>query len=113
MAVSSRRLYVRDAPVAQSDRASDFGSEGWGFESLRAHLHWVVTNGEANWPPRSSSRETGDAYVRAAPMPRKICDPACSTFCSAQCSDRMRRESQSRIVSPFELMAAWPMTAKQ
>jgi hypothetical protein len=25
------------APVAQSDRASDYGSEGWGFESLRAH----------------------------------------------------------------------------
>ena len=22
------------APVAQLDRASDFGSEGWGFESL-------------------------------------------------------------------------------
>ena len=26
------------APVAQLDRASDFGSEGLGFESLRAHL---------------------------------------------------------------------------
>ena len=25
------------APVAQLDRASDFGSEGSGFESLRAH----------------------------------------------------------------------------
>lgn len=25
------------APLAQLDRASDFGSEGWGFESLRAH----------------------------------------------------------------------------
>jgi hypothetical protein len=24
------------APVAQLDRASDYGSEGWGFESLRA-----------------------------------------------------------------------------
>jgi hypothetical protein len=24
------------APVAQRIRASDFGSEGWGFESLRA-----------------------------------------------------------------------------
>ena len=29
----------KNAPVAQLDRASDFGSEGWGFESLRArHL---------------------------------------------------------------------------
>jgi hypothetical protein len=26
------------APVAQLDRASDFGSEGLGFESLRAHF---------------------------------------------------------------------------
>ena len=25
-----------EALVAQLDRASDFGSEGWGFESLRA-----------------------------------------------------------------------------
>ncbi len=28
----------RDGCVAQLDRASDFGSEGWGFESLRGHL---------------------------------------------------------------------------
>ena len=28
------------APVAQLDRASDFGSEGSGFESLRAHLKY-------------------------------------------------------------------------
>jgi hypothetical protein len=28
--------YHAQAPVAQLDRASDFGSEGWGFESLRA-----------------------------------------------------------------------------
>ena len=28
---------VEDAPLAQLDRASDYGSEGQGFESLRAH----------------------------------------------------------------------------
>jgi hypothetical protein len=28
-------------PVAQLDRASDFGSEGWGFESLQAR-HIVI-----------------------------------------------------------------------
>jgi hypothetical protein len=28
---------ISKAPVAQLDRASDFGSEGWGFKSLRAH----------------------------------------------------------------------------
>jgi hypothetical protein len=26
-----------NGPVAQLDRASDFGSEGWGFDSLRGH----------------------------------------------------------------------------
>src|SRR5207302_10341973 len=26
-----------DAPVAQLDRASVYGTEGWGFKSLRAH----------------------------------------------------------------------------
>ena len=26
------------APVAQLDRVSDYGSEGWGFESSRAYL---------------------------------------------------------------------------
>ena len=30
------RLYP--APVAQLDRVSDYGSEGWGFESSRAHF---------------------------------------------------------------------------
>jgi hypothetical protein len=30
------------APVAQLDRASDFGSEGLGFESLRAHYRFVL-----------------------------------------------------------------------
>ena len=31
-------------PVAQLDRASDFGSEGWGFESLQARF-FSLTNG--------------------------------------------------------------------
>jgi hypothetical protein len=32
------------APVAQLDRASDFGSEGWGFESLRARQFFVAAS---------------------------------------------------------------------
>jgi hypothetical protein len=31
-----------DAPVAQLDRASDFGSEGWGFESLQARQSLII-----------------------------------------------------------------------
>ena len=35
--------------VAQLDRASDFGSEGWGFESLQGHLiHFVTTRNLSN-----------------------------------------------------------------
>jgi hypothetical protein len=29
---------LQSVPVAQPDRASDFGSEGWGFESLQARI---------------------------------------------------------------------------
>lgn len=32
-------LFAEDAPVAQLDRAPDYGSGGLGFESLRAR-HW-------------------------------------------------------------------------
>jgi hypothetical protein len=31
-------------PVAQPDRASDFGSEGWGFESLQARVASASTS---------------------------------------------------------------------
>ena len=29
--------FLRNAPVAQLDRASDYGSEGWAFKSLRVY----------------------------------------------------------------------------
>src|SRR6267154_3348246 len=37
-ALSNRKSVIENpaVPVAQLDRASDFGSEGWGFESLQA-----------------------------------------------------------------------------
>ncbi len=38
-----KRVLQKIAPVAQLDRASDFGSEGLGFESLRAHLTLGIT----------------------------------------------------------------------
>src|ERR1039457_6663074 len=37
--------YVPRASVAQLDRASDFGSDGWGFESLRTHHFPASTYG--------------------------------------------------------------------
>ena len=61
---SSFRL--RFVPVAQPDRASDFGSEGWGFESLQArHSQWLIMAHapEFTWPllrpfSRASFRKT-------------------------------------------------------
>src|SRR3954466_896827 len=41
-AVVSRKSIVC-APVAQLDRASDYGSEGWGFEFLQAHSRYTPT----------------------------------------------------------------------
>jgi|SRR4026208_2338018 len=35
-------------PVAQPDRASDFGSEGWGFESLQARSD-LISCGQATY----------------------------------------------------------------
>lgn len=32
-------FYLLFAPMAQLDRAVDYGSTGWGFESLWAHWH--------------------------------------------------------------------------
>jgi hypothetical protein len=39
-ASSNRKSVIENpaVPVAQPDRASDFGSEGWGFESLQARF---------------------------------------------------------------------------
>ncbi len=36
--IFSRRQPASARPRGSMDRASDFGSEGWGFESLRGHL---------------------------------------------------------------------------
>ena len=38
------------APVAQLDRASDSGSEGWGFESLRAYQLALTKKMQAKIP---------------------------------------------------------------
>jgi hypothetical protein len=36
--IRNRKSKIPSVPVAQPDRASDFGSEGWGFESLQARI---------------------------------------------------------------------------
>jgi hypothetical protein len=38
------KLYFCHALIAQLDRASDFGSEGWGFKSLWAHIASIISS---------------------------------------------------------------------
>ena len=56
-------LRLNDAPVAQLDRASDYGSEGWGFKSLRVH-HFLAQN-RAIFPISSP-------FVRASPCQKTV-----------------------------------------
>ena len=37
------------APVAQLDRASVFGTEGWGFESLRAYFETQISDSDVSF----------------------------------------------------------------
>ena len=47
---SRLRLTRERGPVAQLDRASDFGSEGWGFDSLRGrHSHALDCRASLSW----------------------------------------------------------------
>ena len=52
-----RARTLLDAPVAQLDRALDYGSKGWGFDSSRAH-HGTK--------PASPSEGRSEAAARAA-----------------------------------------------
>ena len=40
LTLASHESLPLTVPVAQLDRASDFGSEGWGFESLQARIDY-------------------------------------------------------------------------
>jgi hypothetical protein len=50
--VLSRDQIQRFAPVAQLDRASAFGAEGWGFDSLRVHFssNLIVLSAYKHYP---------------------------------------------------------------
>ena len=52
------------APVAQLDRASGYGPEGWGFESFRVYK-WPVRLGVRT--PPSQGGNTSSILVRATP----------------------------------------------
>ncbi len=74
------KLAVTDitAPVAQLDRAPDYGSGGWGFKSLRARQ----AHGLQNLP--------GNALIMRFPsnfnlfwiLPLFLCSPGCTTTTS-------------------------------
>ena len=41
-----------EAPVAQLDRASVYGTEGWGSESLQAYFHFIFPGSNLFWSGR-------------------------------------------------------------
>ena len=56
--ISNLRFQIENlwrAPVAQLDRASDFGSEGWGFKSLRVRTPIKELQIQLDLPKRSVS----------------------------------------------------------
>jgi hypothetical protein len=56
-------------PVAQLDRASDFGSEGWGFDSLRGRQNLKA------FRPLSGRRLKLSAYISASDLLLQNPDP--------------------------------------
>ena len=62
-------LEVVRAPVAQLDRASDFGSEGREFESLRAHLRRSIPVGYQSGQMEQTVNLPAYAYVGSNPTP--------------------------------------------
>jgi hypothetical protein len=53
------------APVAQSDRASAFGAEGWEFESLRAHQIFRERNGLERAATAAAETAAGESSAAA------------------------------------------------
>ncbi len=51
------------APIAQLDRASDYGSEGWGFDSSWAHQPTPSRRRQRLWRPRASAMCDGAESV--------------------------------------------------
>src|SRR6266436_1278122 len=82
MLSASCATFTSSGPVAQLDRASDFGSEGWGFDSLRGRQCCLgklqpLSNKPAaaffaDRPPSSNSYRTAAIPTRSNPQPTPI-----------------------------------------
>ncbi len=64
-------VYVGNAGVAQRIRASDYGSEGWGFESLRPHHETPEKFGFFEPPRSGGSAEDSNGIATEL---RSVCD---------------------------------------
>ena len=72
------------APVAQLDRVPDYGSDGWGFESLQAHAQ------------RAAHRAA--LYFYAGEV-RRWPNPYICTFCDVMGKDRFMPDGRERVFS--------------
>ena len=66
------------ALVAQLDRASDYGSEGWGFESLRARHIIAVQKAEADPSGSAFCLQGGIQGGTGVPQPMSSFDSGAS-----------------------------------
>ena len=73
---SRRVLEIINAPVAQLDRAADYGSAGWGFDSLRAYLSTsqLPTPAPTFFTPRPSPASSTTAKSSTASAARSCTD---------------------------------------
>ncbi len=74
------------APVAQLDRASVFGTEGWGFESLRAYFNSAYDKAH----PTMADEETRPYHVDQQASSYRVLDAKDDVVCA--CSDQHSAE---------------------
>ncbi len=94
---------IRDAPVVQLDRASDSGSECWGFESLRAYQVHVV---------KMLSCPSSQCFQRIR-GPRKVKSEGREILLSASCFPKQEGLALTRPPSCIALPQTCPAKDKE
>lgn len=111
--VSSRFEARRFGPSARSltDRASDYGSEGWGFESLRARQPRRVTHASGRSRSGDSASSSSDG-IRNVSLTTKDVDVTaydCDTVSLALDGSGEPPGVMGRTDSPIAFAIAWAM----
>src|SRR5262245_29335918 len=84
------------APVAQLDRAADFGSAGWGFDSLRAYSESGNLIGSQALSNRFIARTWG-IDIGASLAPPEVSIPLTGSHCSSEFWSRRGRQRAESV----------------